>query len=295
MRIKKSIPPASVTDPMFRDLVIAYENQLRMRAKKSTQTVVGYFLKRFQVFFASRPFNRQGVEAYTISRQPHATAASINTELSTLCALLAHAVEIGLYPAAPFKIQKLRVGRKRMVKTLTKEDIDKLLSVAPEPYRTLMLVQANTGARVNEVLHLTYKDIDWEDGAINIRAKGDWSTKTREDRVCYVRPHVLAALRALQEQAILKDEWIFVSQYGNRLAVQQTCRQVSNFMKLTGIYTKGLSSHLFRHSVITNLLEQGVELHTVSAIAGHSDPSTTLGYAHANQGRMREAVKKLAW
>ncbi|MCD5327858.1 tyrosine-type recombinase/integrase [Chromobacterium piscinae] len=40
------------------------------------------------------------------------------------------------------------------------------------------------------------------------------------------------------------------------------------------------STHWFRHSALTAKLEAGVPLEDVSAEAGHSDPKTTLGYAH---------------
>ncbi|MEN3813646.1 site-specific integrase, partial [Chromobacterium piscinae] len=43
---------------------------------------------------------------------------------------------------------------------------------------------------------------------------------------------------------------------------------------------KRASTHWFRHSALTAKLEAGVPLEDVSAEGGHTDPKTTLGYAH---------------
>jgi integrase len=39
--------------------------------------------------------------------------------------------------------------------------------------------------------------------------------------------------------------------------------------------------HDARHTLVTSLLEKGIPIHTVQAIARHKNPSTTMGYAHS--------------
>jgi integrase len=52
--------------------------------------------------------------------------------------------------------------------------------------------------------------------------------------------------------------------------------------------------HVLRHTMVTLLLQLGVPLHVVRAIARHANVDITLKiYAHTNLDVMREAVNRL--
>jgi len=56
---------------------------------------------------------------------------------------------------------------------------------------------------------------------------------------------------------------------------------------------KKVGWHMSRHTFAVRLLEEGVDIYTVSKLLGHSDIKTTMSYAKATEGMRRAAVEKL--
>ena len=49
--------------------------------------------------------------------------------------------------------------------------------------------------------------------------------------------------------------------------------------------------HCCRHTYITNLEARHIPMELISALAGHEEASTTLGYTHISLETLREAIE----
>ena len=56
-------------------------------------------------------------------------------------------------------------------------------------------------------------------------------------------------------------------------------RAIKRAVKLAGV-TKRITSHTFRHSFATHLLQTGTDIRTIQSLLGHNDVSTTMIYTH---------------
>ena len=62
---------------------------------------------------------------------------------------------------------------------------------------------------------------------------------------------------------------------------------VRKYRKLAGI-EKVSSSHMFRHTTVTLMLENGADVRYAQQMLGHDDLSTTQIYTHVSIGKLRE-------
>jgi integrase len=172
-------------------------------------------------------------------------------------------------------------------------EIETLLKHASGRTYGILLVAASAGLRTDEILHLTWGDVDHDEGAVRVTAKEDWTPKSYESRTVYVGPRLLAYLKALRKDAKATADTDYLrTRTGKPLGVYQTTRMVRAVFESAGLYVPGQDLvHRIRHSWATHGLQSGVDLETMRELMGDADIATTGGYLRATDESRRRAVK----
>jgi len=136
-----------------------------------------------------------------------------------------------------------------------------------------------TGIRVSELCDLKVNNIDLETGIIKISGKGN---KERMLQVCHAE--ALYSLRQYQTNLktyITSNRTFFINKFHNRISDQSVRLMIKKYVKICGL-SKKITTHTFRHSFATLLLEEGVDIRYIQQFLGHSSIVTTQVYTHVN-------------
>ena len=158
-------------------------------------------------------------------------------------------------------------------------------------YRDLSVIEMffATGARVYEISNLKIQDIDLDNGIIKLSGKG-----SKERYVQIGSPEVLEVVKEyyrLNQQEIDKSGFFFVNRQGKRFSEQSIRRMIRKYSCQAGISIH-ITPHMFRHSVATYLLEEGVDIMYIQKILGHSSIKTTQIYLHIASKKQMEILKE---
>ena len=172
-----------------------------------------------------------------------------------------------------------RMKRDRSLPTvLSRAEVNAILDATTNlKYKAIFAVMYSGGLRVSEATHLHYDDISRSNHSIHIR-----NTKNRMDRYTILADRTLDILTQYWFQFGKPRNILFPSQvtgeYLDISAVNQVLRRSSERARLA----KHVTSHAFRHSFASHLLESGCDIKYIQALLGHLDPKSTEIYLHVS-------------
>ena len=172
-----------------------------------------------------------------------------------------------------------RMRRDRSLPTiLEKEEIDAILDVTTNlKYKSIFAVMYSGGLRVSEATHLHYKDISRKSHSIHIH-----NTKNRMDRYTILADRTLDILTEYWYQCGRPRDILFPSKVtGDYLDISAVNQVLKRSTQRAGI-TKHVTTHAFRHSFASHLLESGCDIKYIQALLGHLDPKSTEIYHHVS-------------
>jgi site-specific recombinase XerD len=156
----------------------------------------------------------------------------------------------------------------------------------------LLLLLARLGLRAGEVVALSLDDFDWEAGLITVRGKGRRIAqmplpsevgKAIADYLSTARPPCANRRVFIRAKAPLTG-------FANSVAI---CSLVDKALERAGVESEFRGSHLFRHSLATQMLKHGASLLEIGDLLRHQRPDTTRIYAKVDLPALRSIA--LPW
>jgi integron integrase len=208
---------------------------------------------------------------------------------------------------------------------LCRKEIDSVLAHLRHPFKLVAQLQFGCGLRISEGCQLRVKDFDFDTGLLTVRGKGKKvrtvplpktllpELHAQLERVKKLHDEDLAASfsgvflddqlekkypRAAKELIwqwfIPQESLTFVAQtkesrryHVHDSRVQEVFGEAVRKARLT----KRVTSHTFRHSYATHLLQAGYDLRTIQTLLGHADIRTTMIYLHCIPSRTIKEAK----
>lgn len=149
----------------------------------------------------------------------------------------------------------------------------------------LTLIYA-TGLRISEALAITKSHLNSTE-FIKITGKGG-----KERIIPWIDDSRKLVIQYLQDlpQDLAQDEPIFRGKNGGILQRSVFNRELIRLRRAMGL-PEHLTSHAFRHSFATHLLENGADLRSIQMLLGHQSLSTTQRYTKINTKHLLAAYK----
>ncbi len=289
---------------------------------RRTEQAYVHWIRRFILFHAPthpRELAEGDVNRFLthLAMKENVAASTQNQALAALLFLYEHVLERPLD-----RIEGIVRARKpkRLPVVLTREEVEAILTHLDGAPLLVCTLLYGAGPRLLEGLRLRVKDLDFGRGEITVReGKGQKDRVTMlpealrqalQDHLRRVRQQHETDLKSGLGQAPLPDalarkypnanrewgwQWVFPasSHYLDRRTgirhrhhlhesvIQKAVHQAAHQAGLA----KRVTTHAFRHSFATHLLEDGYDIRTVQELLGHKDVRTTMVYTHVlNRG-----------
>ncbi|MDA1279622.1 MAG: tyrosine-type recombinase/integrase [Chloroflexi bacterium] len=140
--------------------------------------------------------------------------------------------------------------------------------------RAIVTVLLNSALRASELLSLEVDDFD-SSGGCSVIGKGG------KRRLVTIGKSGVEVVKAYLKARKKRSTTLWITRSGDPLTKAGLRHMMLAVSRRSPLIAGGVFAHRFRYTAVTRLLKAGVPLRSVQLYAGHSDPQTTLRYAHA--------------
>lgn len=299
-------PPVAQQQPLvaprYEDLLLDFLQYLEFEARSAENTLIAYRtdLMQFGAYLATIGRDPLEVTQVDVVEYLERLAASgevapttLHRKLSSLRSFYVHLRREGEIDGDPTADVKAPSQSKKLPSVLSRAEVSHLIdqikgSGAIETRdRAMLELMYASGLRVSEVIGLEVADVDFEEGILRTRGKGN------KERIVPVGRQALLSIRIYLRsgrRALTKDRpqrYLFVNFRGGQLTRQGLYKIVRKYADSAG-FADRMSPHTLRHTFATHLLSGGCDLRSVQEMLGHADVATTQTYTHLSTERLKD-------
>lgn len=286
---------------MLKERVKPYLEYCEYRKELDAKTLKAYRidLTQFFEYFRTGEPSKETIEEYITALHKTYKQKTIKRKIASVKAFYNYLEAEELIEENPFR--KIRVKFKEAIvlpRIIPRNEIEQLLNYMyangkmenRQWLRDIALIETffATGARVYEISNLKADCVDLSCGLIRFLGKGN-----KERYIQIGDAQVLEILRMYYREnthRIKKSGYFFINRNGSRFSEQSIRIMMKKYSKLAGI-ERNITPHMFRHSVATYLIEEGVDISCVQQLLGHSSIKTTQIYIHVAAKKQAEILK----
>jgi integrase/recombinase XerD len=176
-------------------------------------------------------------------------------------------------PLQGISFKRYTLSRKRVV--LSEDELRRYLSQAreysPRVFYPFLYTLAHTGARMNEIVRLTWGNIDFETKLIHLH-----KTKNGGDRSLKMPDQLHNMLHELKERSNAPlESSVFRNRAGDPIS-KAVVKHYLKHLKLKFRHEKNWTFHSLRHSFAYNFLKKGGQMYQLQAVLGHKSIQMTV-------------------
>jgi integrase len=263
----------------------------RPSTQSSVDSVLRNWLEPFFGSFPLREINTQLVQSFI--RQCNRNARTVKNQILIMKMVWKSAKAWGYVTHNPFDCLILPRRMPPATGTFTLAEMKQIIAAAPEPFKTMFWLAAETGMRTGEIRALEISDL--VPGSLRVR-KSVWhghitGTKNGKERVFPISPALEARLRIARGTA--DQVLLFPNRQGNTWNAATLTRTLHGILDTLKIKRAGM--HAFRHGNLSLMDGLSVPMKVRQERVGHSAGSnlTLDTYTHANSADHQSAVQRI--
>ena len=284
----------------------------------STERTYLHWIKQY-IFFHNKKhpikMAKREIEEYLtfLATKKHVSPSTQNQAFNAILFLYK---EVLGSDTSEWNIQALRAQeRKHIPVVLTKDEVQKVFQNLGGIYKLMVALMYGCGLRMSEVLNIRLKDVDFGFDKLYI-----WDSKSLQDRTVplpiKLKDELQVQVKRVQEihqkdsddgfgtvylpfayekkypKAKFETKWQYLFPMNNlakdprsnekrrhHIHPQTLGRNIKITAQKANLY-KRVTSHIFRHSYATHLLQAGIDLRSIQELLGHKSVETTMIYTH---------------
>jgi integrase len=215
------------------------------------------------------------------------TPAAVNRDLAVLRILFNYAIRLGKARQNPVVGVRFFRERQNHLRALTAEEESRYLAAASPLLRDIAILMLETGMRPGEIYRLRTEDVDLSLCSVQIR-----SGKTESAaRHIPLTKRALGVIHGRVQAATTR--WLFPSRFDYTRPVSDVKRSHLAAVARSGI-TPRFRLYDLRHTALSRMAMEGIDLPTLKELAGHSQIQMTMRYVHPTPEHKRRAIAKFA-